>query len=111
MAPLDILGRPAAARRLLICTGPCCDRLGQASAQLAALRQFLIARGLAEASVDTASCVRRSCLGKCCGEPLAHVMPDDVWYQGLSREELLRIYERHVLNGEPVAELMAAVIG
>jgi (2Fe-2S) ferredoxin len=109
MAVVDIFGRPAALRRLLVCTGPCCDRLGQASAHLAALRALLAARGGAEKGVGATSCVRRSCLGKCSGEPLAHVMPDNVWYRALSGESLLSIYQRHVVNGEAVAELVTAV--
>lgn len=106
MATLDIFGRPASARRLLVCTGPCCDRLGQASATLAALRKLLAERGFAEAEVGSASCVRRSCLGKCSGEPLAQVQPDDTWYHDLSSESLLRIYEQHVLDHKPVLELI-----
>lgn len=109
--PLDIFGRPAQERRLLVCTGPCCDGAGRASAQLAALRRLLVQRGLNEESVAGASCVRRSCLGKCSGEPLAHVLPDDIWYRDLTSENLLRIYEQHVLNRQPVAELVLAEDG
>jgi (2Fe-2S) ferredoxin len=107
---LDIFGRPAAQRRLVICTGPCCDRFGEASANLEALRQELMVRGLAEgaATVDAASCVRRSCLGKCTGEPLAVVKPDNIWYHDLSSENLLQIYEEHVVNRQPVDELVFA---
>lgn len=91
---------------MLVCTGPCCDGDGRASAQLAALRELLVSSGLAEDDVGKASCVRRSCLGKCAGEPLAHVVPDDVWYRSLSADSLLRIYKDHALNGQPVAELI-----
>jgi (2Fe-2S) ferredoxin len=104
----DIFGRPAAERRLFICTGPCCDRFGHASAHLEALRELLLARGLAAGGVGTASCVRRSCLGKCTGEPLALVKPDNIWYHDLSSENLVRIYEQHMLNRQPVAELVFA---
>jgi (2Fe-2S) ferredoxin len=105
---LDIFGRPAAERRLIICTGPCCDRLGQASAHLDALRALLLAGGLAVDSVGAASCVRRSCLGKCTGEPLALVKPDNVWYHDLSSENLLQIYEQHVLNRQKIDALVFA---
>lgn len=112
MAAEDIFGRPAAERRLLVCTGPCCDRSGQASAHLDALRALLIARGFAgdpaASSVGAASCMRRSCLGKCSGDPLALVKPGDVWYHHLTSENLLRIYEQHVLNRQPVVELVFA---
>jgi (2Fe-2S) ferredoxin len=105
---LDIFGRPVAERRLLICTGPCCDRSGHASAHLAALRELLVQRGLRGSDVGSASCVRRSCLGKCTDEPLARVQPGNVWYHHLSSENLLRIYEQHVLNRQPVTELVFA---
>jgi (2Fe-2S) ferredoxin len=106
MPTLNIFGRPASTRRLLICTGPCCDRLGQASAALAALRERLAQRGFVQAQVGSASCVRRSCLGKCSGEPLAQVQPDETWYHRLSGENLLRIYEQHVLDRKPVLDLV-----
>jgi (2Fe-2S) ferredoxin len=110
MALEDIFGRPVAERLLLICTGPCCDRFGDASAHLEAFRELLLARGFAAgpAGAGASSCVRRSCLGKCTGEPLALVKPDNIWYHQLSSENLLRIYEQHVLNRQPVAELVFA---
>ncbi|MBY6240227.1 ferredoxin [Methylosinus sp. Sm6] len=104
--PLDIFGRPVEDRRLVICTGPCCDRDGQASENLAALKNLLIRNGLSEETIGLASCVRRNCLGKCCSEPLARVTPDDVWYHELTGENLLRIFEQHVLKRLPVAELV-----
>lgn len=108
MGARDIFGRPAMERRLVICTGPCCDGQGKASAHLEALRTLLRLRALAEQRVDKGSCVRRSCLGKCSGEPLACVQPDNVWYHDLSAENLLRIYEQHVLSGQAVPELILA---
>jgi NADH:ubiquinone oxidoreductase subunit E len=70
---LDIFGRPAAERRLLVCTGPCCDRFGHASAHLAALRELVLAKGLGGNGAGSASCMQRSCLGKCTGDPVARV--------------------------------------
>jgi (2Fe-2S) ferredoxin len=106
LRPRDIFGRPIEQRRLVICTGPCCDRDGRAAENLAALHRLLLERGSDLASLGVGSCVRRNCLGKCRSEPLAHVMPDDVWYHDLSGEKLLRIYERHVLRSQPVDELI-----
>jgi (2Fe-2S) ferredoxin len=105
---LDIFDRPAAERRLLICTGPCCDRFGHASAHLAALRELLVAGGRTGDEARGVSCARRSCLGKCTGDPVARVQPDNLWYHHLSSENLLQIYEQHVLNRQPVAELVFA---
>jgi (2Fe-2S) ferredoxin len=101
---LDIFGRPLAERRLVVCAGPCCDREGRASANLAALRALLERRRLHEGV--PASCLRRNCLGRCSTEPLARVLPDDIVYRGLSGEILAMIFERHVLNHRPIAELV-----
>ena len=55
--------------------------------------------------VGEATCVRRSCLGKCTGEPLAYVEPEKVWYHRLSVENLLLILRDHVLNPTSPTEL------
>jgi (2Fe-2S) ferredoxin len=89
----------------LVCIGPICDHDGRASTNLAGLQQLLADRGLGEASVGVASCVRRHCLGNCRGEPLAQVLPDDIWYHRLTAENLLRIYAQHVLERRPIIEL------
>lgn len=102
----DIFGRPAAARRLMICTGPCCDRTGEAQMFLDGLRARILDAGMDADMVGEASCVRRSCLGKCTGEPLAYVEPDAVWYHRLSVENLLLILRDHVLNRRPVPDLI-----
>jgi (2Fe-2S) ferredoxin len=108
MALRDIFGRPAAARRLLVCTGPCCNPDGHAELRLEALRQLIASHGYGEALIGRASCVRRSCLGKCSGDPLAFVDPDETWYHASSSEDLLKILQDHVLNGVPVPALILA---
>lgn len=106
MRLMDIFDRPAAARRLMICTGPCCNRNGEAQVFLDELRTKLIASKLDQAMIGEASCIRRSCLGKCTGEPLAYVEPDGVWYHSLSGDNLLLILCRHVLGRQPVPDLI-----
>lgn len=106
MAIKDIFDRPAAPRRLLLCTGPCCDQKGDATVLLTALRDRLEAAKFDQEIVGEASCVRRSCLGKCTGEPLAYVHPDDVWYHELSVENLLQILNDHVLGHRPVTQFV-----
>jgi (2Fe-2S) ferredoxin len=106
MAVKDIFNRPAEARRLLICTGPSCNQSGDAQVFLDELRAKLLAERLDEEMVGEASCVRRACLGKCTGEPLACVHPDEVWYHNLSGENLLLILRDHVLNRRPVPHLI-----
>ncbi|QXX73986.1 ferredoxin [Methylovirgula sp. HY1] len=106
MALRDIFDRPATARRLLVCTGPCCNPDGGAETRLAELRELIVQRGYAETLVDKASCVRRACLGKCSGDALAFVHPDESWYYAFSSEDLLKILQEHVLNGVPVPAMM-----
>lgn len=102
----DIFGREAALRRLLICTGPCCNSSGDAQLLLQGLRNELLDARLNADLVAEASCVRRSCLGKCTGEPLAYADPDGIWYHKLTVENLLRILREHVLGKHSVPELV-----
>jgi (2Fe-2S) ferredoxin len=98
--------RPAKLRRLLICTGPCCNNNGAAEALLKELRARLSETKTDSETIGEASCVRRSCLGKCIGEPLAYVDPDGVWYHQLSCENVLTILREHVLHRRPVSPLV-----
>jgi len=102
----DIFDRNAALRRLLICTGPCCNSSGDAQLLLEGLRAELLEARVNVDVVAEASCVRRSCLGKCTGEPLAYVHPDGTWYHKLTVENLLRILREHVLDCRAVHELI-----
>lgn len=108
MALRDIFDRPATARRLLVCTGPCCNPDGSAETRLEQLRQLIVSRGCDEGLIGRASCVRRACLGKCSGDPLAMVHPDETWYYAFSSEDLLTILQDHVLNGAPVQAMILA---
>jgi (2Fe-2S) ferredoxin len=102
----DLLGRQARSRRLIICTGPCCDSEGTATILVDEIRAEL-ARACRDADVlADASCVKRACLGRCIGEPLACVQPDETWYHRLSVEGLLRILREHVLENRILDDLV-----
>jgi len=109
MPPRDIFNRPAETRRLVICTGPCCNKTGDAQAYLDGLRQMLVAARLDEHMVGHGSCVQRACLGKCSGEPLAYVEPDGIWYHQLSSANLFAIVEEHVMKQRTVPHLVLEV--
>ncbi|MGO9722116.1 MAG: (2Fe-2S) ferredoxin domain-containing protein [Methylocella sp.] len=106
MPVTDIFDRPAAPRRLLICTGPCCNGNGAAKLLLDEPKTKLLHAMNGDDMVGDATCVRRSCLGKYTGEPLAYVQPEGVWYHRLSVENLLLILRDHVLNHQPVPSLI-----
>ena len=92
-------GKPP--RRLLLCTGPRCNADGKALALLSCLQVQLEAshRG------DKAFFLRRSCLGRCTGKPIARIDPDGIWYHRLSVENLQRIVRQHLCRGLPVKDL------
>ena len=90
----------------MICTGPCCNKDDSARLLLNELKNRLLAAIECADRVGEASCVRRSCLGKCTGEPLAYVHPDGVWYHNLSVDNLMLILTSHVLNEQPVDGLI-----
>lgn len=98
----DIFGRPASRRRLMICIGPCCNANGAASLLLEQLRAKLSDAMTYGDMIGEASCVRRSCLGKCTGEPLAYVYPDGVWRHKPSVEDLLLILREQIIDERPI---------
>lgn len=102
----DIFDRQVAERHLLICTGPCCNSTGNVQILLDGLRAELLDAQLNADKIAEACCVRRSCLGKCTGEPLAYVHPEGVWYHRLTVENLLQILREHVLDSRAVTELI-----
>jgi cob(I)alamin adenosyltransferase len=46
------------------------------------------------------------CLGVCSGGPIMVVYPDGIWYHHVDETALQRIYQEHILAGEPVEELI-----
>lgn len=46
------------------------------------------------------------CFGICDKGPIAVVYPEGIWYGNLSEEDVDKIVEQHILEGNPVKELM-----
>lgn len=46
------------------------------------------------------------CFGICDKGPVAVVYPEGIWYGNLTEENVDRIVEEHILEGNPVKELM-----
>lgn len=92
-------------RQLLVCTGPRCTQHGESQALFDSLEAKLKAVGLDEGEQR----IKHSsthCFAVCKLGPILCVQPDGVWYYNVSEENLDRIIEEHLLNGEPVEDLI-----
>lgn len=77
-----------------VCRHRSCDRGGSA-AVLAAFQQHQSARILVAES---------DCMGQCSAGPTVKVMPGNTWYCRVAAEDVPRIVEEHLGNGEPVRD-------
>ncbi len=61
------------------------------------MREFCGAHGL-----DDVKIVASFCLEPCMVGPIAYVAPDDVWYGGITIEDVEQVVEQHLRDDEPV---------
>lgn len=50
--------------------------------------------------------VKTSCLGRCSLGPNIFISPDNVWYKYSSQEDVNKIINQHLINGEIVHDLL-----
>ncbi len=55
---------------------------------------------------ERVKCSLADCLGICSGGPIVVVYPDGIWYHHVDEAALERIYQEHILDGQPVEELI-----
>ena len=53
----------------------------------------------------TARALQSSCLDECAGGPTVCVMPDNIWYGGVTTGDIPEIIESHLRHGRPVDRL------
>ena len=46
------------------------------------------------------------CIGPCSVGPIVAVMPDDVWYKEVTKENVQEILDQHIVGGNPVETLV-----
>ena len=94
-------------RHLFICNhGTCCDpELAEALHRRLGELNRIHGRNKLR-NPERVKCTLADCLGVCRNGPLVVVYPESVWYANVDEETLDRIYQEHVLGGEPIHELI-----
>jgi (2Fe-2S) ferredoxin len=93
------------ARHLLVCTGSRCTQNGESQSLFDSLGEKLKARGLNEGALRVKRS-RVSCFAACKGGPILCVQPDGTWYYNVTPENMDRIIDQHLCQGQPVDDLV-----
>jgi len=88
-------------RQILVCVGGGCLASG-ALEICAALREAIDANDLSH----KAEVIETGCMGPCAAGPVAKIMPDNIFYQGITCDDAKLIVEQHIKKGEVVSHLL-----
>lgn len=92
-------------RHMLICVGPRCSEDGESQRLFETLGEKFKAAGINKGELRVKR-TRSHCFATCKGGPILCVQPDGIWYYNVTEANLDRIIEQHLVNGEPVEELI-----
>lgn len=90
-------------RRIFICGGPTCCSPDAGRASLEHAKRRLAELGL-ESGAARVECSKAACMNVCGQGPIAYVLPEKTWYLEMRGPRLDRVIERHLRDGNPVAE-------
>ncbi len=91
----------ASNQQILVCVGGGCLASG-ALEICTALREAIEANDLSH----TAEVIETGCMGPCAAGPVAKIMPDNVFYQGITAKDAKTIVEQHIKDGQIVSHLL-----
>ncbi|MEN7973332.1 MAG: NADH-quinone oxidoreductase subunit NuoF [Verrucomicrobiota bacterium] len=88
-------------QQILVCVGGGCLASG-ALEICSALHEAIESNDLSH----KAEVIETGCMGPCAAGPVAKVMPDNIFYQGITPEDAKTIVEQHIKNGQVVSHLL-----
>ncbi len=99
-------------RQLLICTNGDCAEPEAGERLQQRFRELAQAHGLTKLrNPQRVKCTLTGCLGVCGGGPILVVYPEGIWYHHVDAAALERIVDEHLLNGQPVEDLIFHRVG
>ena len=94
-------------RRVLICVRGQCAESNQGQRLEKRLTELIEQHGLDDSNhPQHVSCTLTNCLGVCADGPIIIVHPEAIKYQHVNEAALERIFQQHLLRGQPVEELI-----
>jgi len=99
--PSKTKSHDASNQQILVCVGGGCLASG-ALEICTALRDAIEANDLSH-KVEV---IETGCMGPCAAGPVAKVMPDNVFYQGITTEDAKTIIEQHIKTGQIISHLL-----
>lgn len=92
-------------RHLLVCVGPRCTEEAEAQDLFDQLGDKFEAAGIAKGELRVKR-TRTTCFATCKSGPIMCVQPDGIWYYNVTEKNLDRIIQQHLVNGNPVEDLI-----
>ncbi len=86
-------------RTVLICQGHTCKSYGS----VAVLKAFQAY------SIPDVTVIGSGCLAQCGNGPMVLILPEEIWYDQVSRQEVKILVEQHLLKGQPVGSMLYCV--
>ena len=83
----------------MICQGRTCKSYGSAA----------ILKAFQAYSIPDVTVVGSSCLAQCGNGPMVLIIPEEIWYERVSLDEVKILAEQHLLKGQPVRSMLYRV--